>query len=112
MSLACGWTTGSFPDAGQLLRPRRRPGAAGLGITIDRDRAVDETGHQIGVFGRIGARPLNFDEQRKMYLRNGKPWVDRTAKRQRQAGFKALLLEEHVEEHYRGACPGREPAKS
>jgi hypothetical protein len=41
---------------------------------LDRDRAVDETGHQIGVFGRIGARPLNFDEQRKMYLRNGKPW--------------------------------------
>ena len=41
---------------------------------LDRDRAVDETGNQIGVFGRVGARPLNFEEQRKMYLRNGKPW--------------------------------------
>ena len=26
---------------------------------LDRDRAVDEAGNQIGVFGRVGARPLN-----------------------------------------------------
>lgn len=26
------------------------------------------------VFGRVGARPLNNDEQRKLYLRNGSPW--------------------------------------
>ncbi|HEX4613487.1 MAG TPA: hypothetical protein VH092_35220, partial [Urbifossiella sp.] len=42
---------------------------------LDRDRAVDEAGNQIGVFGRVGARPLNGVEQRKMYLRNGVPWV-------------------------------------
>lgn len=41
---------------------------------LDRDRAVDENGNQIGVFGRVGARPLNDAEQRKMYLRDGKPW--------------------------------------
>ena len=41
---------------------------------LDRDRAVDEAGNQIGVFGRVGARPLNADEQKKMYLRDGKPW--------------------------------------
>ena len=41
---------------------------------LDRDRAVDENGNQIGVFGRVGARPFNNDEQRKMYLRNGKIW--------------------------------------
>jgi hypothetical protein len=41
---------------------------------LDRDRAVDESGNQIGVFGRVGARPLNGDEQRKMYLRGGAPW--------------------------------------
>ncbi|QDU19558.1 LVIVD repeat-containing protein [Urbifossiella limnaea] len=41
---------------------------------LDRDRAVDEAGNQIGVFGRVGARPLNGAEQRKMYLRNGVPW--------------------------------------
>jgi hypothetical protein len=41
---------------------------------LDRDRAVDENGNQIAVFGRIGARPLNLEEQRKMYLHNGKVW--------------------------------------
>jgi hypothetical protein len=41
---------------------------------LDRDRAVDEAGNQIGVFGRVGARPLNGEEQRRMYLRNGVPW--------------------------------------
>ena len=42
---------------------------------VDRDRAVDESGNQIGVFGRIGARPLNLEEQRKLYLRNGQLWT-------------------------------------
>jgi hypothetical protein len=41
---------------------------------LDRDRAVDESGNQIAVFGRVGARPLSLAEQRKLYLRNGKPW--------------------------------------
>lgn len=41
---------------------------------VDRDRAVDESGNQIAVFGRIGARPLNREEQQKLYLRNGKVW--------------------------------------
>jgi hypothetical protein len=35
---------------------------------------VDEDGHQIGVFGRVGARPLNAVEQRRLYLRDGRPW--------------------------------------
>lgn len=34
---------------------------------VDRDRAVDETGNQISVFGRVGARPLNAEEARRMY---------------------------------------------
>ncbi|MDH3585299.1 MAG: hypothetical protein OER86_13935, partial [Phycisphaerae bacterium] len=42
---------------------------------LDRDRAVDETGHQVAVFGRIGARPLNLKEMQQLYLRNGKPWT-------------------------------------
>jgi hypothetical protein len=41
---------------------------------IDRDRAVDESGNQIAVFGRVGARPLNLMEQQKLYLHNGVPW--------------------------------------
>jgi hypothetical protein len=39
---------------------------------VDRDRAVDEQGNQIGVFGRRGRAPLNGEEQRRMYLRDGK----------------------------------------
>jgi hypothetical protein len=38
---------------------------------IDRDRAVDESGNQISVFGRRGARPLNRAESQALYLRNG-----------------------------------------
>jgi hypothetical protein len=38
---------------------------------VDRDRAVDETGHQVAVFGRRGARPLSREEQERMYLRDG-----------------------------------------
>ena len=41
---------------------------------IDRDRAVDESGNQISVFGRIGARPFNRAEQERMYKRDGKVW--------------------------------------
>jgi hypothetical protein len=36
-----------------------------------RDRAVDESGNQIAIFGRRGARPFNFEELRRMYLING-----------------------------------------
>jgi hypothetical protein len=42
---------------------------------VDRDRAVDESGNQLAVFGRVGARPLNLEEQQKMYLHNGKLWT-------------------------------------
>jgi hypothetical protein len=43
---------------------------------MDRDRAVDESGHQISVFGRIGAKPFDLQQQRKLYLREGttQPW--------------------------------------
>jgi hypothetical protein len=39
---------------------------------IDRDRAVDESGNQLAVFGRRGARPFNREEAEKLYLRGGK----------------------------------------
>jgi hypothetical protein len=38
---------------------------------IDRDRAVDESGNQLAVFGRRGSRPFNAEETKKLYLRNG-----------------------------------------
>lgn len=49
---------------------------------VDRDRAVDESGNQLAVFGRIGARPLNLAEQQKMYLRpDGAVWQVSDVKR-------------------------------
>jgi len=39
---------------------------------IDRDRAVDESGNQLAVFGRRGARPFNREEAERLYLRDGK----------------------------------------
>ena len=49
--------------------------AVSAGRALDRDRAIDESGNQIAVFGRIGARALNLEEQQRMYLRpNGQPW--------------------------------------
>jgi hypothetical protein len=37
---------------------------------LDRDRAVDESGNQISVFGRRGARPFNYDEIIRMLKTN------------------------------------------
>jgi len=41
---------------------------------MDRDRAVDESGNQVSVFGRLGSRPFTLEEQRRLYLRDGKIW--------------------------------------
>ena len=37
---------------------------------LDRDRAVDESGNQISVFGRRGARPFTYDEMIRMLRTN------------------------------------------
>jgi hypothetical protein len=42
---------------------------------LDRDRAVDETGNQLAVFGRRGARPFTKAEMERLYLRDGKPFT-------------------------------------
>jgi hypothetical protein len=49
--------------------------ALSLSKGLDRDRAVDETGYQIAIFGRIGSRPFNLKEMQQLYLDSaGKPW--------------------------------------
>jgi len=42
---------------------------------IDRDRAVDESGNQISVFNRRGARPFNLEEMQRLYLRDGQVYT-------------------------------------
>jgi hypothetical protein len=61
--------------------------ALSLSKALERDRGVDETGHQIAVFGRRGSRPLNLEEMRKLFLDdNGKPWyvTDQVTERRAQ----------------------------
>jgi hypothetical protein len=48
--------------------------ALSVARALDRDRAVDESGNQIGVFGRVGARPLTLTEQQRFFLRQGEVW--------------------------------------
>ncbi|HJU40464.1 MAG TPA: multiheme c-type cytochrome [Tahibacter sp.] len=50
--------------------------ALSLSRGLERDRAVDETGHQIAVFGRIGSRPFTLEEMKKLYLKpDGSTWT-------------------------------------
>jgi hypothetical protein len=49
--------------------------AIALSKGIDRDRAVDETGGQMAVFGRLGSRPFTRSEMERLFLtRSGVPW--------------------------------------
>jgi hypothetical protein len=44
----------------QLIAWARTPSPAlSLAKGLERDRGVDETGHQMAVFGRLGSRPFN-----------------------------------------------------
>jgi hypothetical protein len=55
-----------------------RSAALAVSKGLDRDRAVDETGHQIAVFGRRGAGALTIEEMRRLYLDgSGQPWYVR-----------------------------------
>jgi len=46
---------------------RTRSPALALSKGLDRDRAVDETGHQIAVTGRLGSRPFTRPEMERMF---------------------------------------------
>ncbi len=39
---------------------------------LDRDRAVDESGNQVSIFGRLGSRPFKLEEMQRLYLREGR----------------------------------------
>ncbi|MFY9341659.1 MAG: hypothetical protein WAT39_04170 [Planctomycetota bacterium] len=55
---------------------RKVKGARALAKGLERDRAVDESGNQISVFGRIGGRPFNLAEIRAISLPGGRPVSD------------------------------------
>ena len=49
--------------------------ALALSKGLDRDRAVDESGNQIAVFGRLGSRPFTLEEMQRLYLCNGQVYI-------------------------------------
>jgi len=64
------------PNPRLIAWRKTRSPALTLSKGLDRDRAVDETGGQIAVLGRIGSRPFNRQEMEKLYLApTGKLWV-------------------------------------
>jgi hypothetical protein len=74
------WTptyAGFSPRPVPHLIARRHTRGAALAVSkgLDRDRAVDESGNQVSVFNRIGARPMTLPEMQRLYLRNGALYV-------------------------------------
>jgi hypothetical protein len=68
---------GYSPDPKPQLIAWRKTRAPALALSrpLERDRGVDETGHQVAVFGRIGSRPLTLEEQRHLYMKDGALWT-------------------------------------
>jgi len=70
--------------------------ALGISKGIDRDRAVDESGNQLAVFGRRGARPLNLAETQGLYLRNGQLYTVMDEPREHLHSEKGMTGEERA----------------
>jgi hypothetical protein len=70
---------GFSPPLSPKLIATRKLGGDALAVAegIERDRAVDESGNQLAVFGRRGARPFNLQEIRKLYISSatGQPYT-------------------------------------
>ncbi|PYS91785.1 MAG: hypothetical protein DMF64_11150 [Acidobacteria bacterium] len=68
-------TYGGFsprPEPKLIAWMKTKGPALAISKGLDRDRAVDESGNQLAVFGRRGARPFNLAEMQHMYLLDGK----------------------------------------
>jgi hypothetical protein len=69
-------TAGNFgfsprPSPSLIATYRTRGPALAISKGLDRDRAVDESGNQLAVFGRLGSRPFTLAETQRLYLRQG-----------------------------------------
>jgi hypothetical protein len=66
------WGFSPEPEPEVIATYKTKGDAITLSKGLDRDRAVDESGNQLAVFGRLGARPFRLEEMQKLYLRDGK----------------------------------------
>ena len=78
--ISAGTTPGaqgfSPPPTPELIATYATPGPAiTLSKGADRDRAVDESGNQVSVFGRLGSRPFTRPEMERLFLRGGRVFV-------------------------------------
>jgi hypothetical protein len=79
------WTptyAGFSPRPSPRLIAHRHTHGPALAVSkgLDRDRAVDESGNQVSIFNRIGARPMTLAEMQRLYLRNGQIYTVREMK--------------------------------
>ncbi len=66
------------PKPQVIARRTTRSPALALSRPLERDRAVDESGGQVAVFGRRGSRPFQVEEMQRLYLDDQLlPWVVR-----------------------------------
>ena len=68
-----GFSPAPMPE--MIAWARTQSPALSMSKGLDRDRAVDETGGQIAIFGRVGSRPFTRPEMEQLFLNdNGTPW--------------------------------------
>jgi hypothetical protein len=65
------WGFSPPPQAELIATYKTKGEAIALSKGLDRDRAVDESGNQLAVFGRRGAGPLSRERMKKLFMRNG-----------------------------------------
>ncbi len=63
------------PTPALVAKFRTHGPALAIAKGLDRDRAVDESGNQLVLFGRLGARPFTKEEMEKLYLKNGEVYT-------------------------------------
>ena len=63
------WGFSPRPEPVVIATFKTKGDAIALSKGLDRDRAVDESGNQIAVFGRRGAGPLPLETMERLYLR-------------------------------------------
>jgi hypothetical protein len=70
---------GFSPRPAPVLIAHRHTHAPALALSrgLDRDRAADESGNQVSIFNRIGARPFTREEMERLYLRDGEVYTVR-----------------------------------
>ena len=66
------WGFSPKPQPELIATYQTKGHAIALSKGLDRDRGVDESGNQLVVFARRGARPFRRSEMERLYLRDGK----------------------------------------